>query len=198
MPNTSYLCIQSVNAKSKSLETQRQIVSAYLSVRAMHLSRLSRRGNDRQVNSSRNDQTSSFLSTATVPSDSTGIQQTPGSSRTLFHPYRRKSVHSHIRKKPRQKGIWIQNLNLVGFKPGDVEIKTKSRGVTVHAKSREESCDGTIYLADVSRNLTLPEDVKATDVRCIYSENGRLTLKAPVRYHAQQDINGTNIILQLL
>lgn len=163
----------------------------------MYLSRSSRRGNNQQVNHMHNGQSSSFPSSAAVSGNSTKTQHTSGSSRTAFQPYRRKSAPSQTRKRPRRKGIWVQNLNLAGFKPEEIEVKTKSKGVTVHAKSREECCDGTIYLAEVSRYFTLPDDVRATDIRCVLSEDGRLTLKAPVRYHAQRAIHGASIILQL-
>lgn len=132
-----------------------------------------------------------------MSSDSTSIQQAQGSSRTVSQPYRHKSAPSHVRQKQRQKGIWVQNLTLIGFKPEEIEIKTKSRGVAVHAKSTEESSDGTVYLKEIRRYFTLPDDVRASDIKCILSEDGRLTLKAPVRYHSQQAIHGTSLNLQL-
>lgn len=83
--------------------------------------------------------------------------------------------------KRRGKKQWLQSLSLQGYHPDEIDIKAKGGMLTVHAKTKQKCRDGSVYVSETSRHFTLPENVDVEDIRCLFRENGRLTLKAPIK-----------------
>ncbi|CAF0719272.1 unnamed protein product [Adineta steineri] len=66
-----------------------------------------------------------------------------------------------------------------GFEPEQVKIKTQNGTLTISAK-KENKADNSYSLHEFSQSYTLPQDLKVDDLKSTYTENGILSIEAPL------------------
>jgi HSP20 family molecular chaperone IbpA len=73
------------------------------------------------------------------------------------------------------------SLDMSGFKPEDVNVSLKNRQVIIDAKMEEKSDDGHHRMyQEVTRQYTLPENVQVEKLRSLLSDDGVLSIEAPI------------------
>lgn len=72
------------------------------------------------------------------------------------------------------------NLDLSGFKPEDVKVTLKDKMVTIEAKMEQKSEDGSRLYQEITRQYTLPDNVEAEQMKSLYSNEGILSIEAPL------------------
>jgi len=70
-------------------------------------------------------------------------------------------------------------FNLEGFEPEEVKIKTNNGMITITAKT-EKKDENTYSLREFSQSYSLPSDVKLDDLQSKFTDDGILTIEAPL------------------
>lgn len=113
-----------------------------------------------------------------------------------YHPYRYGLMPQKKPRNSKGKHVWVQHVNLPGYRPDEITVKTKPGFVTIHARSQEEYHDGMACMTETRRHFKLPDGVNEEDLKCIMREDGSLTLKAPVK-SKQLPVSSTDKLLPL-
>ncbi|CAF0918972.1 unnamed protein product [Rotaria sordida] len=78
------------------------------------------------------------------------------------------------------------SLNVNGFQPEEIKIKTQHRTLTISAK-KETKTNNNYSLQEFSQTYALPEELKIDDLKSIYTENGVLSIEAPISKEQSED-----------
>lgn len=70
-------------------------------------------------------------------------------------------------------------FNLKDFQPEEIKIKTHKHNLIISAK-KETKSDHDYYLREFSQSYPLPKDLKLEDLKSKWSEDGMLTIEAPL------------------
>jgi len=70
-------------------------------------------------------------------------------------------------------------FDMRGFEPEEVKIKTQNGALTISAK-KEKKADNSYSLHEFSQSYTLPQDLKLEDLKSTFTENGVLSIEAPL------------------
>ncbi|UJR38258.1 hypothetical protein I4U23_030931 [Adineta vaga] len=70
-------------------------------------------------------------------------------------------------------------FDMRGFEPEEVKIKTQNGTLTVSGK-KEKKAGNSYSLHEFSQSYTLPEDLKLDDLKSTFTENGVLSIEAPL------------------
>jgi len=71
------------------------------------------------------------------------------------------------------------NFDMRGFEPEEIKIKTQNGMLVVSAK-REEKDQNTYSMREWSQSYTLPHDLNMEELKSHFSENGILSVEAPL------------------
>ena len=73
------------------------------------------------------------------------------------------------------------------FRPEEVEVSTKSKKITIRAKHESKQGDNTRKY-EFHQEFSVPEGVKAEELKCRYMADGNLVLEAPYTEVAKEAI----------
>ncbi|GLH08826.1 hypothetical protein R5R35_004113 [Gryllus longicercus] len=71
------------------------------------------------------------------------------------------------------------NIDVNGFKPEEINVAVKDKVLTIRAKMERSSEDGGKFYQEVSREITLPENIKSGELKSFLNNDGVLTIEAP-------------------
>ncbi|XP_002160685.1 uncharacterized protein LOC100205528 [Hydra vulgaris] len=73
-------------------------------------------------------------------------------------------------------------LDVQGFKPDEISIQVKGRGLVVHGETKTENSGEhglSFHHKQFTRNISLPDDVDPTHLSSRYTKDCKLTIEAP-------------------
>jgi HSP20 family molecular chaperone IbpA len=65
-----------------------------------------------------------------------------------------------------------------GFKPEEITISLKGNTLTVEGKMDRKMDDGSKYQQEITREMTLPDDVDETSLKSMFGADGFLSIEA--------------------
>jgi HSP20 family molecular chaperone IbpA len=87
-------------------------------------------------------------------------------------------------------------LDLPDFEPKDINVSIHDRNVTVKAK-RETESNGCKQYREYSYQYTLPNEVNIEQIRSLLSNEGLLTIEAPLPQLKEPDVQEIPIQKQI-
>lgn len=78
------------------------------------------------------------------------------------------------------------SLNIRDFEPEEIKIKTEHGCLTISGKKEKKSNDN-YFLQEFSQTYSLPNDIKIDDLKSTYTENGILSIEAPLQKEQPKD-----------
>lgn len=81
------------------------------------------------------------------------------------------------------------SCNVHGFQPEEIKIKTHNGTLTISArKEKHLPSDQTYTLQEFSQTYALPKGIKVDDLKSTYTENGVLSIEAPLSTKEEHSI----------
>ena len=91
-------------------------------------------------------------------------------------------IYAYSKGIQNQNGVHKINLDLNGFKPQNVNVNLNGRLLTIKAHMDHSSEDGSQRIKqEISRQYTLPDNLELDKLRSLFSEDGMLSIEAPLK-----------------
>lgn len=74
---------------------------------------------------------------------------------------------------------YVLTLDVRQFKAEEIQVKVADETISVSGKHEEKQDEGNFSYQEYSRKHSLPPGVRASDVKCVLSSDGILTITAP-------------------